>query len=309
MIAPVDLARKLQYFLLDCISSIALGKSFGNIQTDTDNDGCIKAIEDAFRLWTASLALGIGWLPQVPLIGSFFLPSLKDKAGFGKFMFKCFSYVDERAANLKGKDSDMLASFMRNGVVDDDLRSEALIFMTVGSVNPLGAISGTVLYILTNFRVYTKLQDEIDSAVRDGRAPRVEEGIVTSAQIKRLPYLQATIREGLRLWPPVDGIFARDVPPGGDTILVDGKPIFLPGGVSIGRSGTGMYRNKEIFGQDANAFRPERWFETDDAKLANMNRTCDMVFNHGKAQCLGKAITHVEVGKTIFEACDLLGLS
>lgn len=297
----MDLARKLQYFLLDSISAVALGKAFGNLRNDTDTDGCIKSIEEAFVLWTTALALGVGWLPQVPLIGPFFLPSLKDKSGFGKFMSLCFSRVDERAANLNDTKSDMLTSFIRNGVVGDDLRSEALIFMTVGSVNPLGAISGTLLHIITNPRVYTKIQDEIDMAVRDSRAPPASGGLITGAQTKQLPYLQATIREGLRLWAPVDGLFARDVPPGGDTVFVNGKPVFLPGGVSIGRSGTAMYRNTEIYGQDADAFRPERWFEPDTDKLAEMTRTSDMVFNHGKAQCLGKAITQIEVGKTIFE--------
>ncbi|KAF3480559.1 cytochrome P450 [Arthroderma uncinatum] len=300
-IKPVDLARKIQYFLLDSISAISLGKAFGNLKSDTDIDGCIKAIEEALALWATSLALGIGWLPQVPLIGWLFLPSLKDKEGFGKFMSKCFSYVDKRAASVTDKDTDMLASFIRNGVVGDDLRSEALIFMTVGPVNPLGAISGTILHIITNPRVYTKLQNEIDSAVRDGKAPPARGGLISSTQAKQLPYLQATIRESMRICPPVDGLFAREVPPGGDTVVVDGKPMFLPGGTSIARSAVAMYRDKAIFGDDADYYRPERWFPQDADKLAEMTSVIETVYNRGKSQCLGKAIAEVEIGKTIFE--------
>ncbi|KAM3064749.1 hypothetical protein ACMFMG_012063 [Clarireedia jacksonii] len=300
-IVPVDLARKLQYFLIDSISTVVLGKTFGNLQSDSDTDGSITAIEEAFVLWAAALAFGVDWLPQVPFIGPLFLPSIKDKKGFGKFMSRCFSYVDQSAANMNGDESHTLASFIRNGVVGDELHSEALLIMTIGSINPLGAISGTLLHVITNPRVYSKLQDEVNNAVRDGKAPAAGEGLISSAQARQLPYLQATIREGMRLWPPVDGLFARDVPPGGDTIFINGKPVFLPGGVSIARSVTSMFQSKETYGNDADSFRPERWIGTNSDKITNMVRTSDLLYNYGNDQCLGKGITQVEMGKTIFE--------
>ena len=87
--------------------------------------------------------------------------------------------------------------------------------------------------------------------MRDGKAPRAGDGLVAAAQAKRLPYLQAVIREALRAWPPVVGIFSRDVPPGGDTVVVDGKRVFLPGGVCVGYSAYAMHQSEEICGPDA----------------------------------------------------------
>lgn len=42
-----------------------------------------------------------------------------------------------------------------------------------------------------------------------------------------------------------------------------------------------MHHSREIFGDDAKAFRPERWFEEDKEKLARMVKTSDLIFSHG----------------------------
>ena len=62
-----------------------------------------------------------------------------------------------------------------------------------------------------------------------------------------------------------------------------------------------MYRCKETYGQDSDTFRPERWFEPDVAKLANMIRVNELIFNHGKYQCMGRVIARTEIAKAVFE--------
>ncbi|XP_044724114.1 cytochrome p450 domain-containing protein [Hirsutella rhossiliensis] len=133
--------------------------------------------------------------------------------------------------------------------------------------------------------------------------PSADKGFITNFQAKQLPYLQAIVRESLRISPPVVGLFPRDVLPEGNTVVLYGKPTFLPGGTSIGRAVSAMYRCKEIYGKDADTFRLERWLKSDPAKLAVMNRTNELIFNYGKFQCLGRAIAQTEIGKTVFEVC------
>ncbi|KAJ5578132.1 uncharacterized protein N7459_007096 [Penicillium hispanicum] len=300
-VVPMDLAKKVQYFTLDVISTVGLGKAFGMLQSDHDVDSYLQSSEEGLAIGHTALAMGFSWIAQAPFIGKFIAPSPKDETGFGKMMAACFRLVDERAASSGDKGSDMLASFMRHGLAGDELRSEALEQIIAGSDTTAGAIRGTLLHVITNPRVYLKLQHEIDDAVRCGRAPRTGEGLITAAQTRLLPYLQAVIREALRVWPPVANIFPRDVPAEGDTLVVDGESVFLPGGVCIGYSAYAMHQSEEIFGKDAKAFRPERWLESDPAQLAVMVRTNDLIFGHGKFQCLGKAVAQIEIGKLVFE--------
>ncbi|KAL6232017.1 hypothetical protein BDW75DRAFT_29334 [Aspergillus navahoensis] len=299
---PMDLAKKVQYFTLDVISSVGLGKAFGMLQADHDVDEYLQSSEEGLAIANTALALGFSSLTQAPFIGRFLAPSPKDNNGFGKMIATCFRLVDERAASATDQRSDMLASFIRHGLSGDELRSEALEQIIAGSDTTASAIRGTLLHLMTNPRVYAKLRKEIDDAVRRGHVPATGRGLITAAQAKQLPYLQAVIREALRVWPPVANIFPRDVPKDGDTVVVDGETVFLPGGVCIGYSAYSMHRSEKIYGKDAKAFRPERWTEEPNPdKMAAMIRTNDLIFGHGKFQCLGKPVAQIEIGKTVFE--------
>jgi cytochrome P450 len=155
-----------------------------------------------------------------------------------------------------------------------------------------------MLYLLSHPRVYSKLQSEVDTAVRDGRAPDV----IPDAEVRKLQYLQAVIKEGLRIHPPVADQVPKIVPEGGDTVVIDGKPVFLPGGTNISYAAWPLHLGKEVFGEDADEFRPERWLlEKDEKKLAVMNRTHELIFGYGKYQCLGRPVALMEIGKTVFE--------
>ncbi|KND88422.1 Pisatin demethylase [Tolypocladium ophioglossoides CBS 100239] len=302
-VVPMDLGQKVQYFTLDVISAVGLGKTFGMLRSDSDVDDYLKSSQEGLSMGNAALAMGFSGLAHTPLIGRFIAPSPTDNSGFGKMMAACFRYVDERAANPTDKRSDMLASFIRHGLSGDELRSEVLEQIIAGSDTTASAICGTLLHVMTNPRVYAKLQREVDDAVRDSGAPRAREGLIATTQVKQLPYLQAVVREGLRVWPPVASIFPRDVPPGGDTVVVDGEDVFLPGGVCVGYSAYAMHHSEAVYGADAKAFRPERWFESDPGKLAAMVRTNDLIFGHAKSQCLGKSVAQVEIRKAVFEVC------
>ncbi|KAH8810918.1 cytochrome P450 71A20 [Xylogone sp. PMI_703] len=300
-VVPIDLAKKVQFFALDIISTIGLGTCFGMLNNDSDVSDYAKSSENGLYLSGIAIGLGFGLVAQLPWIGKFIAPTPKDPTGFGKMMATCFRYVDERAAKPIDAPSDMLASFMRHGLTHDELRSEALEQIFAGSDNTASSIRGSLLYIMTNPRIYRKLQHEIDEVVRTGILSEIGSKIVSYAQAKQLPYLQAVIREGIRMFTPAVNIFPRDVPPEGDTVTVNGKPVFLPGGTCIGYSGYAMQHDQTIYGEDANTFRPERWFENDPEKLAAMIKTNDLVFGYGHWQCLGKPIAYIEINKIIFE--------
>lgn len=154
----------------------------------------------------------------------------------------------------------------------------------------------TLLALISTPNAYSALREEIDSAVASG-AVRPIPAVIRDSEARDLPYLQAVIREGLRLYPPVTGLMHKSVPRGGATL----QGYFLPEGTQVGQNIGGITRSKELFGADADSFRPERWLEAEGERLKAMQGAVDLVFGFGKFQCLGKQIALTELNKMLVE--------
>ncbi|RYP00465.1 hypothetical protein DL766_004697 [Monosporascus sp. MC13-8B] len=294
---PVDFAQKIQYFTLDVISSVGFGEAFGNLRTDQDVNEYAKAGKIGLTVTTVGLALGLTWFLQLPLVARILGPSENDIVGFGRMIRNARSIIETRLKRETSDRSDMLASFVRHGLNAEELLSETVLQIIAGSDTTASALRGIMLYLLSHPRVYLKLQTEIDAAVRKGYP-----GIIPDSEVRKLRYLQAVIKEGLRIHPPITDSVPKRVPDGGDTVVVDGKPIFLPGGTNISYAAWPLHLSKSIFGEDAEEFRPERWLlEKDEKRMSEMNRTHELIFGYGKYQCLGKPVALIEIGKVIFE--------
>lgn len=111
-----------------------------------------------------------------------------------------------------------------------------------------------------------------------------------------LPYLQACIREGLRIFPPITALRERVTPPEGD--VINGHHI--PGGVNVGLNMRGVLLN-EVFGPDAEIYRPERWLESEEARVNEMKSVQELVFGHGSTRCLGINIAQMNLNKVIVQ--------
>ena len=154
----------------------------------------------------------------------------------------------------------------------------------------------TLLCLLNTPRALASLHDEIDAAIAEGRISTP----IRDAEALELPYLQAVIKEGLRMFPPSVGHNYKQVPPAGATVC--GYP--LPGGTQVGVNVLKMMRDPGMFGQDAEVFRPERWLEAsarDPDKHREMAATVELAFGHGKFRCLGRAIAAMELNKVFVE--------
>jgi cytochrome P450 len=212
--------------------------------------------------------------------------------------------VDTRFSKSLGR-SDMLASFVRHGLSKGEVFTEAMLQIMAGSDTTATALRSILLYLITHPRACSKLRAEIDTVVSSGTAP-VSPRIASDECLKTMPYLQAVVREGLRMHPPVTDVVPKKVPVGGDTFVLDGKTCHLPAGTNIGYSAWGVHHNRTIFGEDAKFFRPERWLleekdENSVEQLTAMRRTTEMIFGYGKYQCLGKPVAWLEITKVIFE--------
>ena len=154
----------------------------------------------------------------------------------------------------------------------------------------------TFLCLLNNPKSLETLHNEIDTAIAEGRISSP----IRNSEALELPYLQAVIKEGLRMFPPSVGHNYKEVPKSGATVC----GYRLPGGTQVGINILRMMRDPETFGPDAEVFRPERWLEAaerDPAEYKEMAATVDLAFGHGKFQCLGKAIAAMELNKVFVE--------
>jgi cytochrome P450 len=153
-----------------------------------------------------------------------------------------------------------------------------------------------LFYVYTNPRVLNKLRAELAKARPSSP--------IRNAEANNLPYLQAVIKEGLRICPPITGIMFKDVPAEGDTW--NGK--FIPGGTIIGYSVMGICMNREVWGDDVHAFRPERFLEGSTAELEEREAVADSSFGFGRWRCLGRNIALIELNKAVTEV-STMGLS
>ncbi|KLU91390.1 pisatin demethylase [Magnaporthiopsis poae ATCC 64411] len=295
-----DLAQKIQYLTLDVISAVGFGKAFGDLQADADINSFAASSETGLQYMAIIVALGLApWLVRFPSLARLVGPAETDATGFGRILSEARVIIEKRLERGEmDKRSDMLASFSRHGLSADELLTEAALQIIAGSDTTATSLRSTMLYLISHPPVYARLQAEVDAAAAKMDAAAV----VSDSVVRGLPYLQAVIKEGMRVYSPVTDQVPKTVPRGGDTVVVDGKSVFLPGGVNVSYGVWALDRSEAIFGPDAHLFRPERWLvESDPGRLAIMNRVHELVFGYGKYQCLGKFIGLMEIGKTIFE--------
>lgn len=69
-----------------------------------------------------------------------------------------------------------------------------------------------------------------------------------------------------------------------------------------------IHHSPELFGPDELSFRPERWIhksqggdESSSEKIKQMEKNNELIFGHGKYQCLGKGIAFLELNKIFVE--------
>lgn len=94
--------------------------------------------------------------------------------------------------------------------------------------------------------------------------------------------------------PPATNLFARVTPQGGKVI----DSVYVPEGTEITSHAYATQRDKDLYGEDAEVFRPGRWLErenTSDFEAAQFS------FGVGPRVCLGKDIALMELYKLLPE--------
>ena len=292
---PVDFARIAQFFTLDVLSQLAFGDKFGYMEADKDLYDYNKTAAQFMPILEWVLILpSFNWLLSSAPMQALAAPKGTDSIGQGKIIGIAQNAVAERYGPDAKVKRDMLGHFLSKGLTQEQAEVESHLQIMAGSDSTSSALRITFMLLLGNPMSYAKLLAEIESAVDAGR---VSYPVITFAESQQMPYLQAVIWEGLRLWPPLFGLQAKLAPPEGDTV----NGIFFPGGTEVAICDAAVGRKKAVFGPDADIFRPERWIEADTVTRDTYLRTAEIVFGAGRFVCLGKTIAMMELGKAIVE--------
>jgi cytochrome P450 len=209
----------------------------------------------------------------------------------------CKEYRDRDGQPMTEHELQVEALVPMYGLIPLSSRINVLLKMSrqAGSDTTSTAIRAIILYVATNRSVYRNLISELCSS-QHSHPIKYQEAL-------KLPYLQAIVTEALRIYSPVGFPGSRVVPPGGTTVfghlIPEATWVMLPQWC-VGRS-------KEIWGPDANIFRPERWLRQEGESEEEMNerlerwKRIDTTFGNGDVACLGKHIALMKISKAIVE--------
>ncbi|KAJ7755797.1 cytochrome P450 [Mycena metata] len=279
----VDLSRWLSFFAFDIMGDIAFGGGF-ELMRDGDTHGLWRQMEAG--LYFPALTQHIPWvIPFRP-----YLPGGKGAQALGKFALgQAKRRLEEGSIH-----NDLFYYLMddkRDNAEPYPLRfavSNAVIAIIAGSDTSATVLSNTCYFLLTHPESYTRLQSEIDQALPLGKEP-VEASILSS-----LPYLNAVIKESMRLYPPVPTTLQRAPTPGSGSKALS-ESFVIPEGTAVNVPPYALHRDPQYFSPSPDKFMPERWLAAEDDPTSILNEDVFIPFSTGPANCVGKNFAMLEM--------------
>lgn len=293
MRGEVDLAQWYNFTTFDIIGDLAIGQPFGSLESGD------------YHFWVSNIFRSVKLLSlrsigtAYPIIGAVMscVFMLFPKAGEARR--KHIEYTKaalQRRLATKAEKRDFLSYILRpkdeKGMTDDEIDVNARLLILAGSETTATLLSGATYFLLTNKVALDRASDEVRSAFQS-------EANITFTSLARLPYLNAVIEEGLRLYPPVPVAFSRRTLPGGN--VIDGHVVPENVGrirhhllnhnadqstkTTVGVDHWATYRSNDNF-RDPETFIPERWLG--DPVYADDQRAALQPFSYGPRNCIGK---------------------
>ncbi|OBT84328.1 hypothetical protein VE02_07275 [Pseudogymnoascus sp. 03VT05] len=283
---PVEFDIWFNYLAFDVIGEVTFSRAFGFLETASDIGGSI-ANSRALTLYVAiagfflplhNATLGNPWMGKLGLTPSQHIFDTVSRA------------VASRKKNTEAR-TDMMEHWMQAQAAHPERFGETEIQAVASATVGAGAdtVSATLqafwYYLLRSPKGLARVRAEIDKASEEGKLSRV----VSYAEARELPFLQACIKETFRFHPAVAHGLARVVPEEGVKI---GDRVFSKG-THLSVNPWVIHRSTKIFGADANTFNPQRWLEP---RAKDMEKYM-VQFGAGYNSCPGKNLARMEVSK------------
>ncbi|XP_078461108.1 cytochrome P450 3A8-like [Lampetra planeri] len=196
--------------------------------------------------------------------------------------------LSENASNGKLSSSEKY-------LTDKELEAQAILFLLAGYDTSSTAITFVAYSLACNPDVQTKVQQEIDTILPDGKSPDYE-------TLKHMEYLDMVVSESLRMYPPS---FRTDRVCKKTTVVND---LVIPKGMVINAAIWVLHYDPQYWDKP-HEFRPERF--TKEAKEAR-DPYCYLPFGHGPRNCIAMRFALMSVKMAVcrilqrysFHACS-----
>ncbi|KAJ5530795.1 NADPH-cytochrome p450 reductase FAD-binding alpha-helical domain-3 [Penicillium freii] len=179
------------------------------------------------------------------------------------------------------------------GMSDELIISNIITFLIAGHETTSGLLSFTFYYLLQHPQVLEQARNEVDEVV--GVGP------ITVQHLAKLPYIDAIMKESLRLMPTAPSFTVTPKKPevlGGKWMINPGQSVHVLLPVCL--------RDEAVFGPDAGEFRPNRMLEENFSKLPPNSWK---PFGNGERGCIGRAFAWQEaqlVVASVLQTFDLV---
>ncbi|KAG8730592.1 hypothetical protein FRC11_006337, partial [Ceratobasidium sp. 423] len=162
---------------------------------------------------------------------------------------------------------------------------------------PTSTLSSLCYHLAIHPEIQQELQAELDqhtpydtsneSETKEGLTTPPHDAVAHYEDIKNLPYLNACVKEALRIHSTIGTGLPRVVPPG-KTIKVAGETFKAGSVISVPSYTT---NRSSVWGSDAAEFRPERWLNDDSSSLNKYF----VPFSVGPRACIGRNLAYMDL--------------
>ena len=305
---PCPIGKLLHFFAWDSMSEITFSKRFGALDEEPGVIDVIKGNE--------SIIDYKGTIGQMPVLDPI-LRALNVSAGAEGFkgaLNFAAKHLQERVASRgeekqeTSTDKDFVDVFIRaENNIDEGGEGKQITERQMGwLINNMVAGSDTTslvmqaaVYVISRDESFkSRLVDELKQAFGNDKTQDPD-----FQTCQTLPYLDALMKETMRLYPPVGLPVEREVP---ETGLRMPDSTLIPGGTIVGMNARVLSHNEKAYGESADQFMPKRWLRDEkqetqsafDARIAKMKQA-DFTFGAGRRSCIGRPLALVEIYKTI----------
>ncbi|RYN70777.1 hypothetical protein AA0117_g10183 [Alternaria alternata] len=274
----IDLADKLETMFWEIIGDLAFGEPLMAGKRPTYESlkrlgkGSMPIVEAlSFMLVMPGVAPALETARS--LISAMPIPSQLSKLVPSKRLRDCIDRQDGREDFI----SAIMGSEKQGLTLDADaFFSNAMGLTLAGYQTTATTLASTFYHVLRYTNTYITLCAEI-------RSTFTSEADITGERLARLPFLNACIRETLRLLPPANGKTAQRTAP---SCTIAGT--YIPAGTIVSADLYTIQRSSQYFNDPA-SFRPERWLEGAEKNgFDGDNRSASRPFLIGSRACIGR---------------------